>query len=160
MKTKKIIIVLSVLLNIVLITYLFLKENHLTSVYSNLSFGLQGDLVQLESAIDYQIKNNWSEENTVLEKIEDIQESINYLMVTGKDSGIISRKQEEDLWKLHRYFSKFPTYSGFPNTNLDNKSINDLIMLKDDLRAAGWGMNLGYSSDWNSFSEKINNLIK
>ena len=81
-------------------------------------------------------------------------------MVTGKDFGVISRKQEEDLWDLHRFFSKFPTYSGYPNTNLDHKSIEDLVQLKDDLRAAGWGMNLGYSSDWVSFSEKINDLTR
>lgn len=160
MRIKKLLIVLSVFLNIGLITFLVLKEDHLTNAYSNLSFGLQGDLVQLEGAIDYQIQNNWSEGDTVIEKIEDIRESIQDLMVTGKDFGVISRKQEEDLWDLHRFFSKFPTYSGYPNTNLDHKSIEDLVQLKDDLRAAGWGMNLGYSSDWVSFSEKINDLTR
>lgn len=160
MRIKKLLIVLSVLLNISLITYLVLKEDHLTSAYSNLSFGLQGDLVQLEGAIDYQIQNNWSGDDTVVEKIEDIRESIQELMVTGKDFGVISRKQEEDLWDLHRFFAKYPTYTGYPNTKLDHKGIEDLVQLKDDLRAAGWGMNLGYSSDWNSFSEKIKLLVR
>ena len=160
MKLKASVIIFSILLNIVLITYIYLKVNHLTNAYSNLSFGLQGDLVQLESAIDYQIKNNWKEENTVIEKIEDISESINYLMVTGKDSGLITKSQENDLWKLYRYFSNYPTYTGFPNTKLDNNKINELKELREDLRSAGWGMNLGYSSDWKSFSMKINALIK
>jgi hypothetical protein len=160
MKFKNSIIIFSIILNIVLITYVLLKINHLNNAYSNLSFALQGDLVQLESAINYQIKNNWKDENTVIEKIEDINESINNLMVTGKDSGIITKTQENDLWKLFSFFSNYPTYTGFPNTKLDKNKINKLVELKEDLRPAGWGMNLGYNSDWESFSKKINTLIK
>jgi hypothetical protein len=160
MKIRKTVIIVSVLINIIMITYVYLKVNHITSAYSNLSFGLQGDLVQLESSIEYQFKNDWKDEGSVIEKIEDIIESINNLMVTGKDLGIISKSQEDDLWKLYRYFSKFPTYTGFPNTKLDNKEITELVKLRDDLRSVGWGMNLGYSSDWESFSVKINDLLK
>jgi uncharacterized protein YfkK (UPF0435 family) len=160
MKFKNSIIVISVLVNIVLVTYIYITANHLKDAYSNLSFGLQGDLVQLESTIEYQIKNDWKEELTVIEKIEDIRESINYLMVTGIDSEIITNAQENDLWKIYRYFSSYPTYTGFPNTKLDNNKIKELIELRDDLRSTGWGMNLGYSSDWKSFSMKINALIK
>jgi hypothetical protein len=151
---------MSVLVNIVLFTYVYLKGNQINNAYFNLSFGLQGDLVQLESTLDYQIKNNWKDENTVLEKIEDIREGINYLMITGKDSGIISKNQEDDLWKLYRYFSKYPTYTGFPNTELKINQIEELTELRDDLRSAGWGMNLGYHGDWTSFSKKLNALIK
>jgi hypothetical protein len=64
MKYKNSIIIISVLVNIVLFTYVYLKENQINNAYFNLSFGLQRDLVQLESAIDYQIKNNWKDENT------------------------------------------------------------------------------------------------
>lgn len=159
-KIKKILVICSVLLNIVLVTYGALKINHISGVYSNLSFGLQSDLVQLETNIDYQIKNNWREEDTVIEKVEDIRESIHYLMITGKDLGIITKAQEKDLWKLIRYFSNYPTYSGYPNTKLDDTTKNSLIELKADLRSSGWGMNLGYGGDWNSFSKKLNTLIK
>ncbi|MFS0871974.1 hypothetical protein [Paenibacillus xylanilyticus] len=158
MKTKNIIIVISVLFNIVLITFVFWKESHQQEMYSNLSFGLQNDLVQLESAIDYQNNNKWNDDNLVLEKIEDVREGINQLMVTGKNAGMITKSQENDLWTLYRYFAGFPTYTGFPNTKLENNEINELIRLRDDLRSAGWGMNLGYSSDWASFSMKIEDL--
>lgn len=158
MKTKNIIIVVSIVFNIILITYVFWRENHLREIHSGLSFGLQGDLVQLESTIDYQMNNKWNDENMVLEKIEDITEGINQLMVTGKDAGMITKSQENDLWTLYRYFANFPTFTGFPNTKLDNDGINELIELGDDLRSAGWGTNLGYSSDWESFSMKIKDL--
>lgn len=157
MKYKNIIIIISVLINIILLTYGGLKLNQLKNAFSNMS--LQVDLVQLESAIDYQVKNNWKEENTVLEKIEDIREGINYLMTTGENTGIISKGQENDLWKLYRYFSKYPDYTGFPNTKLNNNQKNELKELGDDLRSSGWGMNLGYSGDWKSFSNSINQLI-
>lgn len=158
MKTKNIIIVVSIVFNIALITYVFWKESHLREIYSGLTFGLQGDLVQLESTIDYQVDNKWNDENTVLEKIEDVTEGINQLMVTGKNAGMITESQENDLWTLYKYFAKFPTFTGFPNTNLDNDGINELIQLGDDLRSAGWGTNIGYSSDWESFSMKIKEL--
>lgn len=158
MKTKNIIIVVSIVINCVLIMYVFWKESHLREIYSGLSFGLQGDLVQLESTITYQMNNKWNDENTVLEKIEDVTEGINQLMVTGKNAGIITNSQENDLWTLYKYFANFPAFTGFPNTKLDNDGINELIQLGEDLRSAGWGTNVGYSGDWESFSMKVKDL--
>ncbi|MGG4482320.1 hypothetical protein [Paenibacillus illinoisensis] len=158
MKTKNIIIGVSIVINCVLITYVFWKESHLREIYSGLSFGLQGDLVQLESTITYQMNNKWNDENTVLEKIEDVTEGIHQLMVTGKNTGMITNSQENDLWTLYKYFAKFPTFTGFPNTKLDKDGINELTQLGDDLRSAGWGTNVGYSGDWESFSMKVKDL--
>ncbi|WP_416294525.1 hypothetical protein ACM7Q1_27030 [Paenibacillus illinoisensis] len=158
MKTKNIIIGVSIVINCVLITYVFWKESHLREIYSGLSFGLQGDLVQLESTITYQMNNKWNDENTVLEKIEDVTEGIHQLMVTGKNTGMITNSQENDLWTLYEYFANFPKFTGFPNTKLDNDGINELIQLGEDLRSAGWGTNVGYSGDWESFSMKVKDL--
>lgn len=158
MKTKNIIIGVSIVINCVLIMYVFWKESHLREIYSGLSFGLQGDLVQLESTITYQMHNKWNDENTVLEKIEDVTEGIHQLMVTGKNTGMITNSQENDLWTLYKYFANFPTFTGFPNTKLDKDGINELIQLGDDLRSAGWGTNVGYSGDWESFSMKVKDL--
>jgi len=159
MKNRSSIFIFMLLIIILLISYMIMKENHLKGVYSNQSFRLQSDLVQLEGSIDYQIKNGWNNVDSVIEKIEDIREVINHLMVLGKDLGLITSQQEDDLWKLYKYFSNYPTYSGYPNTELDNKEIDKLIQLQENLRSAGWGMNIGYSSDWTSFSEKIDELI-
>lgn len=159
-KIKKIIFIISILFNIVLITYVYLKANHLTNVYSNLSFGVQGNLVQLESAIEYQNSNNWKSTDVVIEKIEDVKESIDYLLITGKDAGVITKSQEDDLRKLSGFFLKYPTYTGFPNTKLDSNNINELKDLGMNLKSAGWETNLGYSGDWDSFSMKISALIK
>ncbi|GAB1156245.1 hypothetical protein YWY31_22700 [Paenibacillus illinoisensis] len=142
MKTKNIIIGVSIVINCALITYVFWKESHLREIYSGLSFGLQGDLVQLESTITYQMNNKWNDENTVLEKIEDVTEGIHQLMITGKNTGMITNSQENDLWTLYKYFAKFPTFTGFPNTKLDKDGINELTQLGDDLRSAGWGTNV------------------
>lgn len=159
MKIKKIAIIVSIALSALLIVYFYLKENHITDAYANLSFTLQSDIVQLEGAIDYQIKNNWQDQNNVIEKVEDVRESINYLMITGKHLGIISKSQEEDLWKLERFFVKYPVYTGFPDTELNDQQISQLVELKNKLRNVGWGMNIGYHGDWKSFSEKIALLL-
>ncbi|MGO4106350.1 hypothetical protein [Paenibacillus sp. YAF4_2] len=160
MNSKNLIIIISILLNLALTTYVYLKVNHLTDVYSNLSIGLQSDLVQLESAIEYQNENNWKEADNIIEKIEDVKESINYLLVTGKDTGLITKTQESDLWKLSSYFLNYPTYTGSSNIKLDSNNINELKELGDDLKSAGWEMNKGYSGDWESLSMKISTLIK
>lgn len=159
MKIKKMAIIISVIASVLLVAYFYLKINHAADAYANLTTALQSDIVQLEGAIDYQIENNWHDQNNVIEKIEDVRESINYLMVTGKNLGIISQRQEEDLWKLERFFVKYPTYTGFPNMELSEQEIKQLIELKDKLRYAGWGMNIGYGSDWSSLSQKTALLL-
>jgi hypothetical protein len=157
---KKSIITISILLNIVLISYLFLRENHFRSVYSNSSLSLQGDLVQLEGNIEYQIKNDWENADSVIEKLEDVREGISNLMILGKDLGFLTKSQENDLWSLDRFISSYPIYSGYPNTKLEDNQKEELIQLQEDLKSVGWGMNMGYSSDWKSFSNKVNELIK
>ncbi|WP_058302155.1 hypothetical protein [Gorillibacterium timonense] len=157
---NRIFTVISVALNVLLITYVFLKADRLADFYSNSTLEVQNNLVQLESALDYQMKNKWEDENHVVEKIEDVRESIHNLMVTGKDLGVISKNQEDDLWNLYWYFTNYPTYTGFPDQKVTDKEVNELIDLRDHLRSAGWGANISYSSDWESFSEKIGTLLK
>ncbi|MFD2333611.1 hypothetical protein ACFSR7_30495 [Cohnella sp. GCM10020058] len=157
---KKLIIICSILLNLILITYLYLKANLLTNVYSNLSFSLQNDLVQLENAIELQNNVDWKETDKVIEKIEDVNESITYLLATGKNTGLVTKSQEEDMHKLSTYFLKYYTYQDSSNTELNGDAINQLMTLGEDLKAAGWKMNTGYSGDWDSFSKKISALIK
>ncbi|MFC3801151.1 hypothetical protein [Cohnella sp. GCM10012308] len=157
---KKIIFICSILLNLVLITYLYLKSNHLTNVYSNLSSGLQGDLVQLENAIELQNNANWKEPDKVIEKIEDVNESIIYLLQTGKDTGLINKTQEEDLRRLSIYFLRYPAYPNSSSTELKSDIIKRLMTLGADLKAAGWEMNSGYGGDWDSFSRKVRLLVK
>lgn len=156
---KKIAIIVSILLNLVLITYGYLESRHLANVYSNLSFGLQGDLVQLATAIEEQNNNNWQSADRVFEKIEDVNESIGYLMVTGKNTGIITKSQEDDLWKLSNLFLKYATSSDFSNPTMDSDRMKELKDLGETLQSVGWGKGAGYGGDWDSFSAKVSVLI-
>jgi hypothetical protein len=137
-----------------------LKINQFEDTLSRLTLYLQGDLIQLESAIDYQNKNNWKEDNVVLEKIEDVKESINYVMVTGKDSDTITKQQEQDLWTLYNFLKKYPDYTGFPNTQLSETDRSKLVELGLKLRTAGWGMNMSYNGRWDSFSKALRTLVE
>ncbi|MBP1989567.1 hypothetical protein [Paenibacillus eucommiae] len=160
MKHIKIIIAFSCFLNVILITNWIMTNNRIDDTISRQAFKIHRDLVELESSITYQSDHNWKEENLVLEKIEDVQEDINSLKTIGKDIGRLSRKQEEDLWNLYNYLLKFPEYSGFPNKTLSTDERKLLEKLSKDLRQVGWGMNIGYSGGWESFSEKLNNLLR
>lgn len=160
MKIKNTVLILSIAINVLFVAYLYLKANHITGVYSSLSSAVQTDLVQLEGAIEYQMANEWKEEYYVIEKLDDVIESIHSLFRTGKDMGVISKSQEDDLWKLYRYLLAYPQHSGFPNNQLTDQEINELIQLKDNLNAAGWEMNKGFVGSWESFSDKINVLVK
>ena len=160
MKHIKIIIAFSCLLNVILIINLIVTNNRIDDTISRQTIKIQGDLVELESSITYQTEHKWKEENLVLEKIDDVQEDINVLMTIGKDIGRLSREQEEDLWNLYNYLTKFPEYSGFPNKTLSTDERKLLKKLSKDLRQVGWGMNIGYSGGWESFSEKLNNLLR
>lgn len=160
MKNNKIIIAFSCLLNVFLIINLIVTNNRIDDTISIQTFKIQGDLVELESSITYQAEHKWKEENLVIEKIDDVQEDINSLITIGKDIGKLSREQEEDLWNLYSYLTKFPEYSGFPNKILSTDERKLLEKLSKDLRQVGWGMNIGYSGGWESFSEKLNNLLR
>lgn len=43
---------------------------------------------------------------------------------------------------------------------ITDQEINELVQLKDNLNAAGWEMNKGFVGSWDSFSDKINVLVK
>jgi hypothetical protein len=143
-KIIKISLILSIIINIGLLLYLHDKNNRMKDTLSRLTVGIQSDLVQLENSIDYEIKNNWIDDNRVLEKIEDVRESINSVWVTAKYSGVITTELEQDLLNLSNFLSRYPEYTGFPTTDLSNDQKRDIKELRNKLRRAGWGMNLSY----------------
>jgi hypothetical protein len=136
-----------------------MKNKNIDESISRQTFKIQSDLVQLESSIAFQMDQNWKNENNVIEKIEDVREEIGSLMTIGKDIGGLTSEHETDLWKLYNYLSKYPDYSGYPNTVLSSDEKLMLEKLEKDLRDVGWGMNIGYSGGWESFSEKLNKLL-
>ncbi|NIK66577.1 hypothetical protein [Paenibacillus sp. BK720] len=158
MKVKNVIFLLTILIFLGLIGYIVLKNNQLENYHSNITRNIQNDLVQLESAIDYEIKNKWKNENTVLEKVEDIKEDIDLLMDYGKRTGELTNQQEQNLSTLRRIFSDLPDYSGFPNTVLTETEKKEFEKLITNLRAAGVGMNITYEISWNYLSKAINTL--
>ncbi|SFE96358.1 hypothetical protein SAMN05216378_4516 [Paenibacillus catalpae] len=158
MKFKNVIFLLTILICLGLIGYIILKNNQLQNNHSNMTRNIQNDLVQLESAIDYEIKNKWKNENTVLEKVEDIKEDIDLLMDYGKRTGELTNQQEQNLSTLRRIFSDLPDYSGFPNTVLTETEKKEYEKLITNLRAAGVGMNITYEISWNYLSKAINTL--
>ena len=139
---------------------LITKNNRIDDAISSHTFQVQTDLVELESAIRYQMDQNWQDDNVVLEKMEDIKEELNSFMKLGQTLGRLTKEQERELSILYNYVSKYPDYTGVPNTVLSSADRKKLEILANNLPKAGWGMNISYSGDWDSFSEKLNKLLK
>ena len=139
---------------------LITKNNRIDDAISSHTFQVQTDLVELESAIRYQMDQNWQDDNVVLEKMEDIKEELNSFMKLGQTLGRLTKEQERELSILYNYVSKYPDYTGVPNTVLSSADRKKLEVLASNLLKAGWGMNIGYSGDWDSFSENLNKLLK
>lgn len=139
---------------------LITKNNRIDDAISSHTFQVQTDLVELESAIRYQMDQNWQDDNVVLEKMEDIKEELNSFMKLGQTLGRLTKEQERELSILYNYVSKYPDYTGVPNTVLSSADRKKLEVLASNLPKAGWGMNISYSGDWDSFSEKLNKLLK
>lgn len=139
---------------------LITKNNRIDDAISSHTFQVQTDLVELESAIRYQMDQNWQDDNVVLEKMEDIKEELNSFMKLGQTLGRLTKEQERELSILYNYVSKYPDYTGVPNTVLSSTDRKKLEVLASNLPKAGWGMNISYSGDWDSFSEKLNKLLK
>ncbi|WP_159888757.1 hypothetical protein [Paenibacillus puerhi] len=147
------------LLIITLIFHNFYKDKS-QEIKSKMGFQLiANDIIQLEGAIMFQIENNWSDPNNVLEKIEDVIESIYITQEVTSKLNILADKDKEVFSRLSSFFEGFPKYSGFPNNKINDKEIQMFEELREDLRVVGWGMNISYSSDWNEFTEKVNKLM-
>lgn len=151
---------ISLLLNMILIMMLITNNNRIDDAISSHTFQVQTDLLELESAIRYQMDQNWQDDNVVLEKMEDIKEELNSFMKIGQTLGRLTKEQERELSILYNYVSKYPDYTGVPNTVLSSADRKKLEVLASNLLKAGWGMNIGYSGDWDSFSENLNKLLK
>ncbi|WP_160032137.1 hypothetical protein [Paenibacillus sp. An7] len=137
-----------------------MKNNRIDDAISSHTFQVQTDLVELESAIHYQMDHIWQDDNVVLEKMEDIKEELNSFMKLGQSLERLTKEQEKELTILYNYVSEYPDYTGVPNTVLSSADRKKLEILASNLPKAGWGMNIGYSGDWDSFSEKLNKLLK
>lgn len=159
MKTLKWVLVLSISINILLFTFLSMKDKSYNESFSQMSRLIISDLVQLEGVINYQYENNWNTDNVILEKIEDIKKETQYAIETGRKTGVITKQLEQDLNLLLNYLNKFPEYTGYPNTTLDEEERKKLIEMRDSLRQVGWGMNISYTAGWDSFHESLMKLI-
>ncbi|WIV20331.1 hypothetical protein QPK24_06455 [Paenibacillus polygoni] len=139
---------------------LITKNNRIDDAISSHTFQVQTDLVELESTIHYQMEQGWNDDNVVLEKMEDIREELNSFTKLGQSLGRLTKEQERELSILYNYVSKYPDYTGVPNTILSSADRKKIEVLASNLPKAGWGMNISFSGDWDSFSEKLNKLLK
>src|SRR5690554_3936575 len=107
-KYVKITIVISIIFNITLVSYIYLKNNDLNNAVSDIAFhAIQHNLVQLEGAIKYQIDVDWNDPYAVTEKLEDVLSGIQITMLTGENIRSLSKEQKNTLHSLLSYLNKY-----------------------------------------------------
>lgn len=156
------------LLGIALIigSVVYLKGNEMDTesheeMVSHMGFYLiSGDIIQLEGAIMFQMDHQWSEPNSVVEKVEDVIESIGHTILLAKSLGELSEEDEAVLVRLSDHFEKMPEYSGFPQHELNAAEKTMFEELRAKLRNVGWGMNISYSGKWDEVIQKANHLME
>ncbi|WP_010275569.1 hypothetical protein [Paenibacillus senegalensis] len=156
---RKYFIIILLVVNIGAVSILIYQHHRLNEVISDMGFRMvSSNLVQLEGAIMYQMQNNWSEPDHVIEKVEDVIEGLDMTRRAADRVNKLSKEDNEVLSRLIRYFETFPAYSGFPNHSMDEEEITAFEKLRENLREAGWGMNMSYTSGWNELIEKAYKL--
>ncbi|MCR8845048.1 hypothetical protein NQ117_15300 [Paenibacillus sp. SC116] len=160
MKLSKFIFALSIVLNIFLIAFSYFRYDANEKAFDDISTMMMSDFVELESAIDYQIKMKWVDESVILEKIEDIKENLYAIEVYGSGSGLTNQQSNDDLMALEHFLSRYPEYTGFPNAELTKNEREELIQLRNKLRRAGLAMNISFTGGWDNFLISVKEIIK
>lgn len=158
-KKQKLILKISICLNIILITLVawgymkinFVKEQvFITEVQHN--------LVELEGLIANQINNNWSDPNLVTTELGDILNGIWLGITTGEQLGTLSKNDKEILNNFYHKLRQFPNndlYKFAYLTEEDKKNFEDLQKM---LREVGLGLRIQVSADMKYFIKQVEEL--
>ncbi|QYR19640.1 hypothetical protein KZ483_17260 [Paenibacillus sp. sptzw28] len=164
MKIKRKIVVTcllaSILVNVLLIFIYINKKDINTQVLDQVIFkGIQSNLIQLEGAIKYQMETEWKNEFHVTEKLDDVVDGVGLAFEVAERTGQLNYEVQVTLWQLYNFLIKYKQDTGFPNTELTEQERKEYIELASRLRSAGWGLNIDHQSGWDSFKEKLNDLL-
>ncbi|KHF39349.1 hypothetical protein [Halalkalibacter okhensis] len=143
---------ISIVLNILLLVIVawgiikmnFVKEQVLVTE-------VQSNLVELEGLIANQMDDNWSEPNLVTTELGDVLNGIWLGMTTGKQLGMLSKRDKEILEQLYFKLNQYPNdelYSFAVLTEEDKQNFEDL---RKTLREVGLGINITISTNMDSF---------
>lgn len=157
----KIVIVISLLANIVLGGFLFIKRQQEEAALEPLSLWLiQGNMGQLERAIQHQQEMGWPNPSHVAEKLDDVLQGIKINLESRKALGKLSNEEERLLWQLYERLSKFPNSSLGYGMNVSEEEKLVLVRLAEQLRSAGWSSGVSFSSSMEQLIERTEILLQ
>ncbi|MBD8501235.1 hypothetical protein [Paenibacillus arenosi] len=160
MRLFKAIFAVSICLNVLFLAFSYIRYDSNEEALNHAATMVMHDFIELESAIDYQIKMNWVDESVILEKIEDILENLHMIEVYGSQSDLIDKQSNKELIAIAHVLSRYPEYTGFPNAQLTEKERKAFIQLRDKLRRAGLGMNMSFTGGWDNFLVFMKRIIE
>lgn len=157
---KKIIFIVSLLLNALLLIFLVIGYLKMNLVHKELFYSeVQYKLVELDGLIDIQKHNKWENPNLVTAQMSDILNGIDVSTNSGNYSGWLSNKDRMKMEKLRSGLSRYPhdeLYEVSVIAQSDKKRFEDLQL---ELQNAGIGMGIQINNDWKSFISKVEEMI-
>lgn len=155
-------IIITILVAISIYQYVKIKQLHSQIEMINptvSSRAIQNGLVQLESEINYQKTHDWESPELLTVRIQNILEGISVTIEAGHHVDTLSEQDRNALWDLHRFFYKYTENKKTHELILNEEEKRDFEELTDRLKKNGWGLNIGFSSDWHDFMRRTNSFL-
>ncbi|CAM4060729.1 hypothetical protein COLU111180_21080 [Cohnella lubricantis] len=165
MKVKsKVFISVSIIIIMVIVLYQSYKIHQLNSQIEMInptisSRTIQNGLVQLEGEIYYQKEHGWESPEQIVVRIQNVMEGISVTVETGQYTKKLSNDESDSLWEMYHYLYKFTENKSTHNLILSEEEKQEFEQLEDNLRSNGWGLNIGFSSDWDYFIKRVNSFL-
>lgn len=159
-KKQKTIFGLSLVINAFLIVYLvngFLQMslNHKELFYSEVQF----KLIELDGLIENQKENDWTEPNLVTTQLGDVLNGIHVATSSANYTGWLNNDDQETMESLNNTLSQYPHDELYEFSVLTQSDKNDFEDLQLKLQNVGIGMNMTSNNDWESFIERVEELL-
>jgi hypothetical protein len=119
---------------------------------------VQDNLVELEGLIGHQQRNNWSEENLVTQKLNEVMDGLYIALNNGKYTKTLSKSDREIYENLLSKLRQYPQDQQYEFTKLTQEDRENFVALRTKLRNVGLGLNLTNQTEFESFIDEIKAL--
>jgi hypothetical protein len=158
-KKQKLILEVSIVLNIILIVFAAWGYMKMKFVKEQIFIAeVQQNLVELEGTIAIQKEKNWSEPNLVTTELGDVLNGIWLGIKTGGQLGNLSKKDKETMNNLYNRLNQFPNDEIYKFADLTEKDKENFLKLQEILREVGLGLNIQISGDMKYFINQAEEL--
>lgn len=159
-KKKKLILYLSIVLNIFLIAFLAWGYMKMKFVKEQIFIAeVQRNLVELEGTIAIQKEKKWVEPNLVTTEMGDVLNGVWLGIKTGEQLGNLSKNEKKIMNDLYNRLNKFPNDEIYRFADLTEEDKENFEELHEILREVGLGLNIQINVNMKYFMNQAEELV-